>query len=72
MMKNLLDFVLFVPSSAYRNNIDVQSPDENDVDFLALAKTLNQPLWTHDKKLKEQEEVRILSTRTIIERLKFP
>ena len=38
------------------------SPDENDVPFIALALRLNCPLWSNDKKLKEQTRVPVYST----------
>ncbi len=38
------------------------SPDTDDVAFFALALSKNCPLWTNDKKLREQTNVKILST----------
>lgn len=38
-----------------------------DIDSLALALKLNAPLWTHDKLLKEQDKIKILTTKEIIE-----
>ncbi len=38
-----------------------------DVDFIALALKLNMPLLTHDKLLKEQNEIQILTIKEFIE-----
>ncbi len=38
-----------------------------DIDFLALALKFDIPLWTHDKLLKEQGEIKILTTKEIID-----
>ena len=42
------------------------SPDLNDVDYFALALKLNCPIWSNDKKLKEQNRVRIYSTEDLV------
>lgn len=41
----------------------------NDIDFLALAIKINAPLWTHDKLLKKQDKIKVLTTKEIIELL---
>lgn len=43
------------------------SPDRDDSDFLALCLKLNLPLWSNDKKLKEQDKVVILNTKDVLE-----
>ena len=42
------------------------SPDENDIDFFALALKLNCPLWSNDKKLKQQDKVKVYSTEELL------
>ena len=41
------------------------SPDKNDVEYFALALKLNCPLWSNDKKLKEQKVVPVYSTEDL-------
>jgi predicted nucleic acid-binding protein len=41
------------------------SPDPADAEFLALGLKLGCPLWSNDKKLKEQMRVRVLSTHEL-------
>ena len=43
------------------------SPDPNDEDYFALALKLNAPIWSQDKKLKEQKEVKVYNTKEILE-----
>jgi len=42
-------------------------PDKNDTEYFALALKLNCPIWTNDKKLKEQNKIKIYSTEELIE-----
>lgn len=41
-------------------------PDENDVQYFALALKLNCPIWSNDKRLKNQNKIRIISTDEMI------
>lgn len=41
------------------------SPDPDDSEFLALALHLNCPLWSNDKRLKEQARVQVFSTHEL-------
>ncbi|MBI4453743.1 hypothetical protein HY636_03810 [Candidatus Woesearchaeota archaeon] len=43
------------------------SPDEKDIDFLALSFMFKCTLWSNDRKLKEQDLVEVLNTKEIIE-----
>lgn len=45
------------------------SPDEDDVDFFAVCMLKDCPLWSNDKKLKEQNTVTVLSTTDIVANL---
>lgn len=41
------------------------SPDPDDVEYFALALKLDCPIWSNDKRLKEQKKVRIVSTKEL-------
>ena len=41
------------------------SPDPDDVAYFALALKLNCPIWSNDKKLKDQEKVTIITTEEL-------
>jgi len=42
------------------------SPDPDDVPYLALALTLGIPLWSNDKALKGQTNVKVLATSDLL------
>lgn len=42
-------------------------PDPNDAEYFALAITLGCPIWSNDKKLKEQSSVKVYSTKEVAE-----
>lgn len=47
------------------------SPDPDDIDFFALALKLGCPIWSEDKLLKKQSNVRIFSTDDLMELLGY-
>jgi len=61
--------ITLVPIEEFENKINEAkgiSPDPNDVIYFALALKLNCPIWSNDKKLKEQKEIKIYSTSELI------
>ncbi len=46
------------------------SPDEKDAMYLALAMKLNCGIWSNDKRLKDQDAVKIYQTQEVVEILK--
>src|SRR3989338_10121248 len=51
----------------FRKKAEEICPDEKDVTYFALAIYLNCPIWSNEKKLKEQTEIRIYSTYELLE-----
>lgn len=45
------------------------SPDPGDVPYLALALSLDAPLWSDDEALQQQADVVVLRTADLIDRL---
>lgn len=43
------------------------SPDPNDAIYFALALKLSCPIWSNDKRLKQQRSIKIYSTKDLIE-----
>lgn len=41
-------------------------PDPDDTEYFALALKEKYPIWTNDKRLKDQEEIKIISTTELI------
>jgi predicted nucleic acid-binding protein len=66
--KELSVLVEFVPLEEYSDFFMKVSiaPDEDDIDFLALALKLDCPLWSNDKALKKQSLVEVFDTREFI------
>ncbi len=44
-------------------------PDENDVDYFALALKLNCSVWSNDKALKNQRHIDVISTEGLINKI---
>lgn len=41
-------------------------PDTNDIHYFALALKLKCPIWSNDKKLKEQKYIKIINTKELL------
>ena len=61
--------VKFVDAEDYAdviNEAKTISPDSDDVDYFALALKLECPIWSEDKKLKNQNKVIVYSTKDLL------
>jgi predicted nucleic acid-binding protein len=61
----------FVPLEEYKKFLRkglIASPDNNDVDFFALAIKLKLPLWSNDNLLKNQKIIQVLNTKEILQK----
>lgn len=50
----------------YREKAERICPDAKDVPYFALALELKCPLWSNEKKLKEQNEIRVYATHELL------
>ena len=71
LLNELQIFVKVIPLSEYKEKKYFEeaqkiSPDPGDINILALALKLNCPIWSNDKRLKEQNIVKVYSTKEII------
>jgi|SRR3989344_7676508 len=48
--------------SSYCQEAEIFTPDPNDMVYFALALKLNCSIWSNDKKLKEQNKVKVYNT----------
>jgi predicted nucleic acid-binding protein len=68
----LLHRIKIIPLTEYssfvKRAIEV-SPDEYDAPYFAVSLHLRIPLWSNEKRLKNQKTVRVLTTKEIIDRL---
>ena len=65
ILENLITIIPKEDFKEFMERAKEISPDENDVPYFALALKLNVPLWSNDKKLKEQNLVKVYSTEEI-------
>lgn len=69
IMDCLEELIVIVPKEEYSSLLgkaEAIAPDPDDVPYLALAMRLNVPLWSNDRKLKEQKAVPVYSTKDLI------
>ncbi|MFH1649223.1 MAG: PIN domain-containing protein [Candidatus Woesearchaeota archaeon] len=69
MLAELAETVEFVPLEEYSGFLKKAikiTPDEDDVDFFALALKEECALWTNDKGLEQQNFVLVYSTKDIV------
>ena len=52
------------------NLADKISPDPDDAQYFSAALQLNCPIWSNDKKLKNQKHVKVYSTTDLLKILK--
>src|SRR3989338_11357517 len=64
---SLINLIEFSNYELFVYDAEKISPDKKDVDYFALALKFNCAIWTNDKKLREQERVKIYSTEEINE-----
>jgi predicted nucleic acid-binding protein len=60
-----IEFVSLEEYKGYLKKALKVSPDENDLDFFALALKLKIPLWSNDKLLKKQNILKVLETKDV-------
>jgi predicted nucleic acid-binding protein len=68
IMHMLKDIVNVIPEEEYSQYIkeaSTFSPDEKDTLYLALALKLNSAIWSNDKKLQNQDRVKVYSTEIL-------
>ena len=69
LLKNIFALIQIVSKEEVKEHILQAkniSPDINDHPYFALALKLSCPIWSNDKKLKEQDKVKIYSTEDLI------
>ncbi|MDD4878051.1 MAG: PIN domain-containing protein [Candidatus Nanoarchaeia archaeon] len=69
IMKILKELIIVFPKEYYREfmaEAEKICPDKDDTMYFALAIKLKCGIWSNDKKLKEQEKVRVYSTQEIL------
>lgn len=73
LVGSLKDIIHIVPQKEFESFLEEAkqlTSDEDDIQYLALALKLKIPVWSNDKKLKQQDKVKIYSTEDILRILK--
>ena len=69
VFESLSELINIIPKEEYENMLEKAeeiSPDLDDVPYIALALELNLPIWSNDKKLKEQNLVKVYNTKDLV------
>ena len=66
ILENLINIIPKEEFIEYLKEAEIIVPDKNDVPYFALALRLKIPIWSNDKRLKNQEKIKIYSTLDII------
>ena len=67
LLRERIKTVLNKETDKYLEQANKICPDENDVDYFALALKLNCPIWSNDKRLKKQDVVKVYSTTELFD-----
>ena len=65
--------ITFIPEREFtyqRESAEKICPDKKDLSYFALALHINCPIWTNDKKLKQQPHIKVYATHELIELLR--
>ncbi len=62
-----IHFIPWVEFALFIRKAEDACPDPDDVEYFAVALSLGCPLWSNDKRLKSQKEVKVFSTSELIQ-----
>ena len=66
ILRTNIKILPFAEFEEYAEKAKQISPDPNDIHYFALALKLKCFIWSNDKKLKEQNVIKIYSTEEIM------
>jgi predicted nucleic acid-binding protein len=67
--QTLRSHIKVVPKEEYEDKLIEAgniSPDPNDAPYFALALKLKIPIWSNDKKIRDQKEVKVYNTHDLM------
>jgi len=67
VLKNNIHSIPFSSFQDFYSHAKELSPDPKDALYFALALKLKCPVWTNDKRLKNQGEIKILGTTELVQ-----
>ena len=66
VLKNIITIIPAEEFRQFMKDAEKSISDKDDAAYLALALKLNIPIWSNDKKFKEQKIIRVYSTADLI------
>ncbi len=66
LISSKIGFFPFIEFDKFITEAEKITPDINDREYFALALNLNCAIWSNDKRLKEQEKVKVYSTSDLL------
>ena len=66
LISSQIEFIPHTEFKKYASEAEKITPDIDDSDYFALALKLRWGIWSNDKKLKQQNKVKVYSTTEII------
>ena len=66
ILKRRITLVPLEELANYIEEAEKLTPDSKDLAYFALALKLNCAVWSNDKKLKEQDKIKVYSTHELI------
>lgn len=74
LLSYLMQRIAIKPKESYNFFIEEAlkvAPHDKDAPFIALALSLNCPIWSNDRALSKQSKVKVISTDEVIKLLQF-
>jgi len=66
LISTKIDFIPYTEFKEFIKQSEEITPDPDDTEYLALALKLNCSIWSNDKRLKNQDKIKIYSTDELI------
>ena len=66
ILKRNIIIISFKEIAPFIKQAEKICPDKNDTPYFALALKLNIPIWSNDKKLKNQKHIKIYTTEELL------
>ncbi len=70
LFRKRIDIVPREDFEGYLNRANEHCPDPDDTEYFALAMSEDAVLWSDEKRLKDQDEIEVISTSELIRMLK--
>ncbi len=66
LISSKIEFIDYQEFEKFIQEAEKISPDLNDIEYFALALKLNCAVWTNDKRLKQQNKIKVYSTEDLL------